>query len=133
MKREEDARRTYIRSVVIGCGASAILLMQLLFISLFSDKHHMLIDHSVLTSKISLLIVSFLCSLLCAGKLRQKRLFHSLTGNGVILFCLIIVGIMFGFFEAWSSVLVDFGIVLFGTFAGAILQTDIKRKRRVKR
>lgn len=133
MKREEDVRRKYIRSVVIGCGASAFLFLLLFFISLFSDNHHTLIDHSMLTSKISLLVVSFLCSVLCAGKLRQNRLFHSMIGNGVILFFLLFVGIIFGFLDVWSSILIDIGIVLFGTFAGAILQADIKRKRRVKR
>ena len=133
MKREEDTYQIYIRSAIFGLAAVVLLTLLLFLLGMVSDRNQFLIDHSTLTAKASLGMISLLCGWFCAGKRREGRLLSSLTGACVIMLGLFILGAAFGFQGGWSSFLIDIGIVFFGAFASTLLHPSAKRKRRGKR
>ncbi len=135
MGRQREGERIFLyrRAIFCGFGAAACFLILVFAVALFSESQQILFRHAGISVKVCLAVCALLCAILSAGKAQKNRLLYALTGEGILLAGILVVGMTLGFQGGRTSMAADLGIMLIGAFAGAISRGGIKRKRRGKR
>lgn len=131
-QKDDGIRSGYVRAVIYGCAAFGVALLLLFFASLLCESYRVLAEKTRLTAIACLTISALLCGCLSAGAARENRFPHALAGEGAFLILAVLLGSVFGFHGGWQSILCDVGIMFFGAFAGTIIRSGIRKRRRGK-
>ena len=117
------------------CGAFGVLLFFLLIflLSLLSETHTILMNPKTPAAKACLFICALICGLIGGRAGERGRFFHALSCEAALFVLTIVIALASGPSASILSLAIDFVILLFGAFAGALSVGGKPRKRRGKR
>ena len=113
--------------------ASGLLVLMLLACAAFAPGNSFLTAHLNRAGEGCLLVSAVLCGALCAGTGNGHRLMAALAGNGAVLVILLALGCAMKVPMGGKELLTDILILVFGSFAGALLTGNGRRRGSRKR